>query len=165
MRVKAFGIAIVAALLASASALAMATGGGRPQLPDAGDDYGLAQQLVQRQEFAAAIPHLESALKLHPKNADILNDLGYAHRMVGAGEQGDARDKDFAQSLDFYQQALALDPNHRGVHEYLGELYLQMNKPDEAKHELEVLTTLCPDGCPERDTLAKAIAGKRTDGW
>ena len=166
MRARAFAIAIVAGLLAAAPvAMAMATGGTRPKPADATDDYALAVQLIQAQEFAAAIPHLEAALKLRPKDADVLNYLGYAHRMVGTSEQGEARDKDFAQSLDFYSRALALDPKHRGVHEYLGELYLQMNKPDEAKHELEVLTLLCPDGCIERDTLAKAIAGQRPDGW
>src|SRR6185437_1937355 len=46
----------------------------------------------------------------------------------------------------------------KGAHEYLGELYLQMYDPASAQKELATLASLCPDGCDERDTLAKAIA-------
>lgn len=142
----------------------MATSG-RPVAAAPTDDAAIARQLIQHQEFAAAIPHLDAALKLHPADADILNDLGYAHRMVSAGEAGADRERDFALSLDFYNRALALDPKHRGVHEYLGELYLQMGKPDAAQHELDVLATLCPEGCVERETLAKSIAAHAPGGW
>jgi len=134
-------------------------GGNMSMMPSASfDDYASAKRLIRHQEYASAIPHLMKALEQHPKDADILNYLGYTHRMVGVGEQADARDKDFGLSLAFYQQALAIDPLHKGVHEYLGELFLQMNDLNAAHHEMNELVILCPDGCDERDALAKALA-------
>jgi tetratricopeptide (TPR) repeat protein len=112
------------------------------------DDYTTARRLIKHQKYSEAIPHLEVALADHPHSADILNYLGYTHRMVG----------DLATSLSYYNRALAIDPNHKGVHEYLGELYLQMNDLKSANAELTTLTTLCPDSCDERDMLTKAIA-------
>jgi lipoprotein NlpI len=61
-------------------------------------------------------------------------------------------------SLDYYQRALAIDPNHKGVHEYLGELYLQMHDMASAQKEQTTLASLCPSGCDERETLDKAVA-------
>lgn len=149
------------------SALAMGGGGGggggyggnMSMMPSASfDDYTSAKRLIKHQEYASAIPHLEAALRQHPKDADIMNYLGYTHRMVGATEQADARDNDFQTSLAFYQAALAINPLHKGVHEYLGELFLQMNNLNAAHHEMNELVILCPDGCDERDALAKALA-------
>ena len=151
--------------LAATASLAMGGGGGggyggnMSMMPSASfDDYASAKRLIRHQEYASAIPHLMKALEQHPKDADILNYLGYTHRMVGVGEQADARGRDFDMSLAFYQQALAIDPMHKGVHEYLGELFLQMNNLNAAHHEMNELVILCPDGCDERAALAKALA-------
>jgi tetratricopeptide (TPR) repeat protein len=111
-------------------------------------DYGIAVRLIKHEKYADAIPHLLIALADKPTDADILNYLGYTKRMTG----------DYPSSLDYYKRALASDPNHKGAHEYLGELYLQMNDLPSAQHELDTLATLCPSGCDERDTLARKIA-------
>lgn len=118
-------------------------GGGAPSF----DEYTVAVRLIKHQKYADAIPHLEMALADRPHSADVLNYLGYTHRMIG----------DYASSLDFYKRALAIDPDHKGVHEYLGELYLQMNDLTSAQTELTTLASLCPSGCDERDVLTKAI--------
>ena len=112
------------------------------------DDYTVALRLIKHQQYAEAIPHLNLALADKPHNADILNYLGFTHRMTG----------DYAGSLEYYKRALAIDPNHKGVHEYLGELYLQMNDLASAQNELTTLASLCPSGCDEKDVLTKAIA-------
>lgn len=112
------------------------------------DDYTVAVRLIKHQQYAEAIPHLNLALADKPHSADILNYLGFTHRMVG----------DFPGSLEYYKRALAIDPNHKGAHEYLGELYLQMNDLASAQNELSTLASLCPSGCDERDVLTKAIA-------
>ena len=122
-------------------------GGGMSATP-AFDDYQTAVRLIKHEKYADAIPHLNMALADHPHSADILNYLGYTHRMVG----------NYATSLSYYNRALAIDPNHKGVHEYLGELYLQMNDMKSAQAELTTLASLCPTGCDERDMLTKAIA-------
>jgi predicted Zn-dependent protease len=113
------------------------------------DDYTVAVRLIKHEKYSDAIPHLLMALADKPHDADILNYLGYSNRMLGQ----------FPASLDYYKRALTYDPDHKGVHEYLGELYLQMHDLPSAQHELETLASLCPSGCDERDTLGKAIAG------
>ncbi len=110
--------------------------------------YSQALRLIKQEKFAEAIPYLDTALQQRPHSANILNYEGYAHRMIG----------DYNASLDYYNRALAIDPDHKGVHEYLGELYLQTNQPEKAQAELDVLTKLCPDGCEEKDTLTASIA-------
>jgi tetratricopeptide (TPR) repeat protein len=162
---KAFYLAVAAVALLGSPVFAMGGGGGgggyggmstMPALKF--DDYAVAIHLIKREDYAKAIPHLEAALEKRPKDADILNYLGYTHRMVGVSESDSARDGDFKVSLAYYEQALAIDPNHRGVHEYLGELYLQMGNLNAAHHEMNQLVILCPDGCDERDTLTKSLA-------
>jgi tetratricopeptide (TPR) repeat protein len=122
------------------------------------DDYSTAKRLIHHQQYAEAIPHLETALEKRPRDADILNYLGYTHRMVGMTYTDAGRDGEFKMSLDYYQRALGIDPNHKGVHEYLGELYLQMHDMASAQKEQTTLASLCPSGCDERETLDKAIA-------
>ncbi|MBV9990064.1 MAG: hypothetical protein JOZ72_02120 [Alphaproteobacteria bacterium] len=152
-----------AALVASGPAMAMAGGGGggygnfNSTPTPTFDDYTVAKRLIRHEEYAKAIPHLMTALQQHPKDADILNYLGYTHRMVGVSEADAARDNDFNLSLSFYQAALSIDPGHRGVHEYLGELFLAMNNLNAAHHEMNELVILCPDGCDERAALDKAL--------
>ena len=53
-----------------------------------------------------------------PKNADAYNWLAYAVRKNG----------DPAASIPIYEKALALDPKHRGAHEYIGEAYLALQR-------------------------------------
>ena len=152
MRVPALTIA---ALLASTPCFAMGGGGGMYGGHSGGlhsssgfDDYSTAVRLIHREKYADAVPYLNRALQEKPGNADVLNYLGYTHRMLG----------DYPGSLDFYQQALVHNPDHRGAHEYLGELYLKMNRLSDARGELAELTRLCSDGCEEKDVLTKAIA-------
>ncbi|MBL6939098.1 MAG: tetratricopeptide repeat protein [Alphaproteobacteria bacterium] len=122
-------------------------GYGGTTMPEA-DDYRVALRLIKHEQYQDAIPHLLIAHANRPQDADILNYLGYTNRMTGH----------FDSSLNYYKQALAIDPNHKGVHEYLGELYLQMHDQTSAQHELDTMTTLCPSGCDERDVLTKAMA-------
>lgn len=110
--------------------------------------YSQALRLIKSEQFAEAIPFLDVALQKRPHSANILNYEGYAHRMIG----------DYNASLDYYNRALAIDPDHKGVHEYMGELYLQTKQLDKAQAELATLARLCPNGCEEKDTLTASIA-------
>ncbi len=151
---------IALALLAATPCFAMGGGGGGMGMGGmqggyAGsvhgsgfDDYATAVRLIHHEKFAEAVPYLNRALHERPGSADVLNYLGYTHRMLG----------DYQGSLDFYTRALARDPDHKGAHEYLGELYLKMNRLADARAQLAELTRLCSDGCEEKDVLTKAIA-------
>jgi tetratricopeptide (TPR) repeat protein len=130
-------------------------GGGMSGMSSSGpSEYSIAVRLIKHDKCGEALPHLNAALDQKPKNADTLNYLGYCQRKIG----------NYQYSLDYYQRALAIEPDHRGVHEYLGELYLAMNKPEDASKELATLSTLCPRGCDEKDTLEKAIAAYQPAG-
>jgi cytochrome c-type biogenesis protein CcmH/NrfG len=83
----------------------------------------------------------------NPKNADAWNELGHAYRLTG----------DMDNSFKHYEQALQIDPRHKGAHEYLGEAYLQVGKLDLAEQELKALSRLCPITCEEYRDLKGEI--------
>ena len=59
--------------------------------------------------------------------ANTLNYLGFTTRKLGDYDKGE----------DFYLQGLKIKPDHKGINEYLGELYVVTNKMDKAKERLE----------------------------
>ena len=72
---------------------------------------------------------------------------GFSQRKLG----------DYENGLKNYLKALELDPNHKGAHEYLGQLYVETGKMEKAREHLVILERLCPKGCEERSDLSKAI--------
>ena len=79
--------------------------------------------------YTEAFNKLEKAHKSDKKNPDILNYMGFTSRKVG----------NFDQAEKFYLKGLNIKPNHNGINEYLGELYVQTNRIDKANERLEVL--------------------------
>ena len=126
---------------------AHAAGGGSDGGVQADDSYGKAQIALSQEDYAQAIEDLREALADSPRDADVLNLLGFSHRKIGETDQ----------AFDYYQQALAIDPNHRGANEYLGELYLETDQLANAEKRLEVLNGACFFGCLEHDELKEAI--------
>ena len=110
--------------------------------------YLKAADLVEKDQFAEAIPLLNQAAEKNPKDADVHNLLGYSHRKLGA----------YQEALGHYQTALKLDPNHLGANEYLGELHLQMGDVAKAEERLSTLNWACIFGCDEYTELKQAIA-------
>ena len=84
------------------------------------------------------------------QQADVYNLLGFTLRKTG----------DYRTSLTYYTKALEFEPDHKAAREYLGELYVETGDMAKANDQLARLTMLCPNGCEERDDLAKAIAQK-----
>ncbi len=106
-----------------------------------------AVALINSGRYEDAIASLKALGAAIGPNPDVLNYLGYASRKLGR----------FEPALDYYGQALALDPNHRGAHEYLGELFVELRRMDKARDQLAALDRLCPYGCTEREMLAERI--------
>ena len=79
--------------------------------------------------YTQAFNKLEKAHKTDNKNPDILNYMGFTSRKVG----------NFDQAEKFYLKGLSIKPNHNGINEYLGELYVQTNRLDKANERLEIL--------------------------
>ncbi|MCU0927462.1 MAG: tetratricopeptide repeat protein [Hydrogenophaga sp.] len=70
-----------------------------------------------------------------------------------------AAQPDLEKALEYYRQALEIDPAHRGAHEYIGEAYLMRNQPTKAREHLQTLQRLCGGTtCEEYQDLAKALA-------
>ena len=83
-----------------------------------------------------------------PNQADTLNYLGFTTRKLG----------DFVNGEKYYLQGLAIKPDHIGINEYLGELYVVTNRMDLAKERLTVLETC---NCEEYSELKEIIEGTK----
>ena len=112
-------------------------------------DLSRARALIEKKDWNAAIGELDRLARRDAKNADVQNLLGYSYRNAGQV------DKAFAA----YNNALRLDPKHKGAHEYIGVAYLMARQPDKAQEHLATLELLCGGkSCEEYQDLAKAIA-------
>ena len=107
------------------------------------------RKAIEAKDYKGAVGYLTKAVQDEPKNADAHTMLGYSYRKLGT----------FDKSMEHYQAALKVDSNNRSAREYLGELYLEMNQPDNADKELAMLKKACPmfGKCEEYDDLKKAI--------
>ncbi len=99
--------------------------------------------------YEKALKLLIKSNKKKPNEADTLNYLGFTSRKLG----------DFDNGEKYYLQGLAVDPNHRGINEYLGELYVATNRHNLAVERLEVLKGC---NCEEYDQLKAVIAGEKS---
>ena len=86
--------------------------------------------------------------KKKPNNPDILNYLGFTSRKLGEFEKGE----------NYYLEGLAIEPNHVGINEYLGELYVVTNRIELAKERLNVLINC---NCEEYNELKEIIEGTK----
>lgn len=116
--------------------------------------YAAAVKAIDASKFAEAIPLLEQVVGRDAANADAYNWLAYAVRRNG----------DPAASVPIYQKALAIDPKHRGAHEYVGEAYLALGDLAKAKEHLGRLDALCFFPCSQYRDLKKAIQDYERSG-
>jgi tetratricopeptide (TPR) repeat protein len=140
------------ALTLATGSPAMAAGSSSNSRPSAPptvqpSDYELGVKAVKAGDYQRALGLLQKVVQGEPRNADAWNYVGFSHRKL----------KQFDQSLAAYQKALAINPDHRGANEYLGELYLMTGEPQKAQERLAKLQRLCPRGCEEYDDLKKAV--------
>ena len=121
--------------------------GGDPEPAD--PVIAAAQEAAARRDFAEAAEVLRGALAKSPGNADYHNLYAYALR------KGPSPDMDLV--FKHYNEALRLDPRHRGAHEYIGEAYLAVGNVHKAREHLTVLDRMCFFGCEEYTSLKKAV--------
>ena len=125
-------------------------------------DYAKAKNLIKaakkyekkgktekaQKRYAKAQKLLLKSNDKKPLQADTLNYLGFTTRKLGDYEGGEK----------FYLLGLQIEPNHNGINEYLGELYVATNRLDMAKERLEVLKTC---NCEEYEELKEIIDGTK----
>lgn len=141
--------ALIATLLVSASAFAAGGSSNEPPARAPVDpNFTEGRKAIDAKDWARAIPLFQQVVAKDDKNADAFNWLGFAFRNQG----------NYEQSFASYTKALAIDPRHRGAHEYIGEAYLKVNQPDKAEEHLKRLDSLCTFGCAEYTELKAKIA-------
>lgn len=99
-----------------------------------------------QKSYKAALKFLYKANKEKPFDPDTLNYLGFTNRKVG----------NFKDAEIYYLMGLEIKPDHNGINEYLGELYIATNRPDLAKERLAVLKSC---SCEEYQELKNVIDG------
>ena len=105
-----------------------------------------AEKAKKRYEKAQKL--LLKSNKEKPLQADTLNYLGFTTRKLGDYENGEK----------YYLLGLEIDPNHVGINEYLGELYVATNRLDLAKERLKILESC---NCEEYTELKEIIEGTK----
>ena len=110
-------------------------------------DYVAGKQAIERKDWPEAIKALGRVGLREPDNADVQNLLGFAWRNTGK----------YSVAFKHYQRALALDPRHKGAHEYIGEAYLKVGDLASAEKHLAVLRELCPLSCEQLKDLEREV--------
>ena len=94
--------------------------------------------------YVKALEKLQQAYKTDRNNPDILNYLGFTLRKTGK----------FDEAEKFYLAGLKIKPDHNGINEYLGELYVKTGRIELAKERLAVLKNC---NCKEFNELKEVI--------
>ena len=97
--------------------------------------------------YREALKSLDQAREAFGPHPDILTYQGYTWRKKGVLDRAEG----------YYQQALAIAPQHRGATEYYGELKVERGDMAGAKLMLAKLDTICAFGCAEAEELRRWI--------
>ena len=101
-----------------------------------------------KKRYAKAQKLLLKSNSEKPNKADTLNYLGFTTRKLGDYENGEK----------YYLQGLEIEPNHIGINEYLGELYVATNRLSLARERLKILENC---NCKEYTQLKEVIKGTK----
>ena len=102
--------------------------------------------------YKAALKYLYKANKEKPFDPDTLNYLGFVNRKVD----------NFKDAEIYYLLGLEIKPDHNGINEYLGELYVATKRHNLAVERLQVLEGCY---CKEYDDLKAIIAGEKVSKY
>lgn len=122
-----------------------------PGAAERDEDYAAGKKALASKDWAEAARRFAVAARRDPDSADLQNYLGYAHRNL--------RQMDLA--FAHYKRSIALDPRHRGAHEYIGEAYLMVGDLAGAERHLQALREICLLPCDELADLERAVKEHR----
>jgi len=89
-------------------------------------------------------------------NADWNNLMGYSMRKQAT--------PDYAAAAHYYDEALRIDPRHKGALEYSGELALINGDLPKAEERLATLDKACRFSCEEYRDLKRAVDRYKANG-
>ena len=153
---------IILIIIFSLSIISSSFGAGSGGGDSGSSNYDKAASLIKRakkleqkgkdekakKRYEKALEYLIKSNKSKPNQPDTLNYLGFATRKLG----------DYKKGEEYYLLGLQIDPDHKGINEYLGELYVVTNRIDLAKERLDVLKNC---NCEEYEELKEIIEGKK----
>jgi tetratricopeptide (TPR) repeat protein len=148
--------ALIARLLCAAALTTVAARGfAYDPLPgEANDRFSQVRSLIGEKKWAAAIDELKALNDTG--NADWNNLMGYTLRK--------AAPPDYAAAEKYYNEALRINPRHRGALEYSGELYLMLGNLPKAEQRLATLDKVCWLPCAEYSALKNAVQHFKANG-
>ena len=145
---------LIATLAAGLLAMNLAFAADTPPASPATDKLATARELIAANKWVAAIDELKRVGDT--SSADWNNLMGYSHRK--------AKTPDHAAAERYYDEALRIDPKHRGALEYSGELFLVLSDLPRAEQRLTALDKVCLLPCDEYTDLKKAVAAYKANG-
>jgi Flp pilus assembly protein TadD len=119
-----------------------------PEVNAENKDFTAGKKAVAKKDWAEAAARFRKVVDKEPSNADAYTMLGYSLRWQGK------LDEAFAA----YDQALRIDPNHRGANQYLGIAYLKAGLRDKAEGQLTKLERIAGKNSDEYKSLSQAIS-------
>ena len=119
------------------------------------DKFTPARAKIAEKNWAAAIDELKKVSD--PASAEWNNLMGYSLRKADPAANAGEAEK-------FYDEALRIEPRHRGALEYSGELYLMTGNLAKAEERLAALDKACFLPCEEYSDLKKAVARYKAAG-
>jgi tetratricopeptide (TPR) repeat protein len=105
--------------------------------------------IYERNDYAAAIPQLEALGQ--DNRADVANLIGYSYRKLGQYEQ----------SKEWYERALAADPEHVRTWQYYGLWQVEQGHRDRAEYHLKKIEELAGKDNEDYRNLAAALASSK----
>lgn len=142
---------MIAASLALAVSLAQAAGGAEPSAPD---KLSAARAQIAAKKWPSAVEELKRVNDTG--SADWNNLMGYSLRKSAT--------PDYVAAEKFYDEALRIEPQHRGALEYSGELYLITGNLPKAEARLAALDKACRLPCEEYTDLKQSIQRYKVNG-
>ena len=142
--------ALVTVALLARSGLAWSVDSAGPS----NDKLSAARARIAESNFSGAIEELQKVND--PNSADWNNLMGYSMRKQAT--------PDLAAAERYYNEALRIDPKHRGALEYSGELYLMNGDLPKAEDRLSALDKACRFSCQEYRDLKKAVERFKANG-
>ena len=146
-------ITTVVALAIGAMAASPAWAVDTPAAGKDAPDLSAVRGKIKAKDWAGAVADLRKLAESN-QHADVYNLMGFSLRNLGQ----------YAEARTYYGKALDFDPQHKGAHEYLGELYIKTGEMDKARAMVVKLQTLCPAGCEELDDLRNDVAEAEAKG-
>ena len=115
-----------------------------------------AANASSRNDWSGAQAILKEGLAKSPSNAEYHNMYAYNLRK--------GPNPDMSLVFKHYNEALRIEPKHKGANEYLGEAYLMVGNLPKAKEQLATLDKICFLSCREYSELKKSIADYEAKG-